>query len=167
MWFFFQIARYLTHYSSWGVLSAYSPQYGYPFGSVVSISDGLMKNSSGTPYMYLSDNGDTHHHLKYNNSAGLTLTMSESEICRRNGLDPLEPLCARMVLLGKVSILFILMWNANIRKNVCVYIEWGCQKLMPKIWQKDKNHPLLQMQHFIWKTCLMFKTYNDCVRCHS
>ncbi|KAK2154258.1 hypothetical protein LSH36_273g03089 [Paralvinella palmiformis] len=96
------MARYLTHYASWGVLAAYSPEYGYPFGSVVSISDGLLKNSSGTPYLYLSDNGDTHHNLNHNNSAGLTLTMSESEICRRNGLDPLEPLCARMILLGKV-----------------------------------------------------------------
>jgi len=100
--FFFFLARYLTHYASWGVLAAYSPEYGYPFGSVVSISDGLLKNSSGTPYLYLSDNGDTHHNLNHNNSAGLTLTMSESEICRRNGLDPLEPLCARMILLGKV-----------------------------------------------------------------
>ena len=53
-------ARYLTHFADWGIVSAMSPEFGHqPFGTLQSFADGLIENSTGTPYFYIARISDT------------------------------------------------------------------------------------------------------------
>lgn len=97
------MARYLAHYSDYGIVSAISPEYGYiPFGTLQSFADGTMDQSTGIPYFYIANISDTYKNLAYNNSVSLSMTQAESSYCRDQGYDIEEPLCARMILYGKV-----------------------------------------------------------------
>ena len=104
--FFTYTARYLAHYSDYGIMSAISPEYGYiPFGTLQSFADGTMDSSTGIPYFYIANVSDTYKNIAYNNSVSLSMTQAESSYCREKGYDPEEPLCARMILYGKVLII--------------------------------------------------------------
>ena len=47
-------ARYIVHNSNWGVLTTFcTHNKGYPWGEVVSITDGLVNNSTGTHLMLI------------------------------------------------------------------------------------------------------------------
>ncbi|KAI0241659.1 Protein CREG1 [Lamellibrachia satsuma] len=61
-----------------------------------------MDKSTGIPYFYIANISDTYKNLVYNNSVSLSMTQAESSYCREQGYDPEEPLCARMILYGKV-----------------------------------------------------------------
>jgi len=98
-----KMARYLAHYADWGVVSAISPDFGYiPFGSLQSISDGPIGNGTGTHYFYMSPWSDTYHNVKYNNSVSLFISRAESDYCQNNSLDPEEPICSRVTLMGRI-----------------------------------------------------------------
>ena len=97
-------ARYLAHYSDYGIVSAISPEYGYiPFGTLQSFADGTMDQSTGIPYFYIANISDTYKNLAYNNTISFSMTQAESSYCRDQGYDIEEPLCARMILYGKVG----------------------------------------------------------------
>ncbi len=96
-------ARYIAHYAVWGTISALSPEYdGVPFGTIQSFADGPLSDSTGVPYFYIADISDTHRNIAYNNSASLSLSQAEGPYCQNMGLDPEEPTCSRVTLVGKV-----------------------------------------------------------------
>ena len=52
------MARYIMHYVDWVALATESTHAGiekYPFNNIFSMSDGLVCNSTGVPYFYLTD----------------------------------------------------------------------------------------------------------------
>lgn len=98
-----KMARYLAHYADWCVMSSLSVKYGgLPFGDLMSFADGLMANSTGTPYFYLGSIMDTMLNLKANNSVSVSIVMAESDICKKKGWDAMSPVCAKLGLFGKV-----------------------------------------------------------------
>lgn len=98
-----KMARYLAHYADWGVVSAISPEFGHvPFGSLQSISDGPVGNSTGTHYFYMSPWSDTYHNVAYNSSASLFISQAQSDYCQNQSLDPEEPICSRITLMGRI-----------------------------------------------------------------
>ena len=116
-------ARYLAHYADWGVVSAVSPDFGYvPFGTLQSYADGPLGNSTGIPYFYISVMSDTYKNIKYNNSASFTVSMAESSMCEDSNLDPEEPTCSRLTLVGKVRVIMK-------SKCLCLGSSVGCLDL--------------------------------------
>ena len=82
----FASARYLAHYSIWGVVSALSAEYdGLPFGTIQSFADGPLDNSTGVPYFYISPLSDTYKNIQRSASVSLTLTEASGEYCRSQG----------------------------------------------------------------------------------
>ncbi|XP_029980855.1 protein CREG2 [Sphaeramia orbicularis] len=98
-------ARYIAHYSDWGVLSTISTQdkiTGLPFGNIFSVSDGSLDNSTGVIYFYVTPMDNTVSDLKSNPYASLTFSEAEGEFCRQMVYDPEDPRCARLTLTGKM-----------------------------------------------------------------
>ncbi|KXJ23402.1 Protein CREG2 [Exaiptasia diaphana] len=96
------MARYLVHYSDWTIVSAFSPEYLQPFGTLQSYADGVIGNSTGIPYFYISKFSDTYKNIEYNNTVAVTVTENESELCKQQGYDPEEPVCSRVTITGEV-----------------------------------------------------------------
>uniref|UniRef100_W5M055 Cellular repressor of E1A-stimulated genes 2 n=2 Tax=Lepisosteus oculatus TaxID=7918 RepID=W5M055_LEPOC len=98
-------ARYLAHYSDWGFLATLCTQekiQGRPFGSVFSVSDGPLGNSTGTPYFCVSALHSSVEDLKVNPVASLTFPAPEGDYCREHLMDPEEPRCAQLTLTGRM-----------------------------------------------------------------
>ena len=99
----FFLARYVVHYADWSVISAISPEYKMPFGTLQSYADGPLDNSTGIPFFYIAKVSDTYKNIAYNNTVSMTVTQNEGEYCKQKGWDPESPQCARVVLMGKVG----------------------------------------------------------------
>ena len=69
-----------------------------------SFADGPIGGSTGVPYFYIAEVSDTYNNVQYNNTVSFSMTQAESAYCREKGLDPEEPLCARVILYGKVKV---------------------------------------------------------------
>ncbi|XP_071913055.1 uncharacterized protein [Coffea arabica] len=97
-------ARWLVCQSSWGVLSTIASDLGgAPFGNVVSFSDGQPDKGSGIPYFYLTTLDPTARYaLKDQRSS---LTISEHPIGTCGTKDPENPSCAKITLVGKLTLL--------------------------------------------------------------
>ncbi|XP_076804128.1 protein CREG1-like [Clavelina lepadiformis] len=100
-------ARYLLHYSNWGVIGTISTHYnrsGLPFTNVIVVSDGPLDNSTGVPYFYVFDGDMSVEDAVKNNEVSLTLSENTVGYKYCNGLnyDPELPLCARVTLAGKL-----------------------------------------------------------------
>ncbi|XP_049712293.1 protein CREG2 [Elephas maximus indicus] len=98
-------ARFLAHSNAWGCLATLSAREkirGVPFGNCLPISDGLINNSTGVPFFYLSPKDPTVADLMRNPMASLTLPESEGEFCRKNIVDPEDPRCTRLTLTGQM-----------------------------------------------------------------
>ncbi|XP_048453936.1 protein CREG2 isoform X1 [Rhincodon typus] len=98
-------ARYMVHSSNWGFLATLSTLdkiKGVPFGNILSISDGLLDNSTGVPFFYVSPVLSTVADLMNNPSASLTLSKAETDYCRQNVIDLEDSRCARLTLTGQV-----------------------------------------------------------------
>ncbi|KAJ8013291.1 hypothetical protein DPEC_G00051730 [Dallia pectoralis] len=98
-------ARYVAHYSDWGILATISTQdkiKGLPFGNVFSVSDGPMDNSTGVIYFYLTPMENTVADLRSFPFASLTFSEAEGDFCRQQAYDPEDPRCARLTLTGKM-----------------------------------------------------------------
>ncbi|XP_069492821.1 protein CREG2 [Ambystoma mexicanum] len=96
-------ARFLAHYNSWGFLATQSTQeriLGVPFGIVLSVSDGPDDNSTGIPFVCVTPKGSVVSDLMKNPMASLTLP--ETDFCRKNTIDPDDPRCARLSLTGQM-----------------------------------------------------------------
>jgi len=98
-----KMARYIMHVSDWTSMATFSVQMpGYPKANVFSVSDGTLEKSSGIPYFYLSDMEISVHDLAANNKASITMSLAQGDYCKKNNLDPEDPLCAHLILTGKV-----------------------------------------------------------------
>nr|ACO14965.1 CREG1 precursor [Caligus clemensi] len=100
-----KMARYVVHLSDWiaiSTISTRSPTKGRAFANVLSMSDGPNKNSSGVPYFYLTPMEMSVRDLKVDNNASITASLAETNYCARMEYDPMDPLCAHVILNGKI-----------------------------------------------------------------
>ncbi|XP_045118753.1 protein CREG1-like isoform X2 [Portunus trituberculatus] len=100
-----KVARYVVHISEWGSVSTTStadPIKGYPFGNIMSISDGPVDRASGTPYAYITRMDLTGKDLLTDTRATLSISEAQSDYCQKHDLDPEDPRCARILLTGNM-----------------------------------------------------------------
>ncbi|KAK6145938.1 hypothetical protein DH2020_019807 [Rehmannia glutinosa] len=89
-------SRWFVNHSSWGVLMTVDGQ-GFPFGNVISSSDG----GTGIPYFYLSTLYDPTGMNALKNSKSC-FTLSETALGTCGQADPQFPKCAKIALSGDV-----------------------------------------------------------------
>mmetsp|Transcript_28718 Transcript_28718/g.37675 ORF Transcript_28718/g.37675 Transcript_28718/m.37675 type:complete len:208 (+) Transcript_28718:138-761(+) len=104
-----EAARWIVHNSTWGVLSTTSTQFdGTAFGNPQSISDGTVKGgsfgdvSSGIPYFYVSGMDASMQDIAVNPACSLSLSEAMLD-CTVRDLDPEDPRCARLTLIGHME----------------------------------------------------------------
>lgn len=102
-----QIARYLVHRSNWtsmGTISSISQINGYPMVNVKSIADSAANaKSTGHIYLILTDLDLTARDLNVNNKVTALFTENQDMTCTKNNLDPIDPICARAIFVGKIK----------------------------------------------------------------
>jgi hypothetical protein len=104
-------ARWLVYHSIWGSVGTTSVHLkGAPWGNVRSVADGLGKNSTGVPVLYIPTPDPTSIDLAKDNHA--TLAFSEAALTERlttkgtcDGMDSEDPTCARIALSGRLRAL--------------------------------------------------------------
>jgi len=99
-----KLARYITHVSDWAsfaTISTREPILGYPFNNILSLSDGPVDNSTGVPYLYVTDIDFTPEDTMNLNQVSLTMTLAQGDYCKKNNIDPESPLCARVMITGE------------------------------------------------------------------
>ncbi|KAG0714749.1 Protein CREG1 [Chionoecetes opilio] len=98
-----RVARYVVHISEWASIATVStagPIAGYPFGNIISMSDGPVAKASGTPYAYITRMDLSGKDLMKNPRATLSMSEAQSDYCQAHDLDPEDPRCARVLLTG-------------------------------------------------------------------
>uniref|UniRef100_A0A8C9KPV2 Cellular repressor of E1A stimulateds 1 n=1 Tax=Panthera tigris altaica TaxID=74533 RepID=A0A8C9KPV2_PANTA len=65
--------------------------------------DGPPGAGSGVPYFYLSPLQQSVGNLQENPHATLTMSLAQTNFCRKQGFDPQSPLCAHIILSGTVT----------------------------------------------------------------
>ncbi|XP_004688505.1 PREDICTED: protein CREG1 isoform X1 [Condylura cristata] len=101
-----RVARFVTHLSDWGVLATISSDqavHGWPFADILSLSDGPPGSGTGVPYLYLSPLQQSVGNLQENPHATLTLSLAQTNFCRKHGFDAQSPLCVHIILSGVVT----------------------------------------------------------------
>ncbi|XP_023446353.1 protein CREG1 [Dasypus novemcinctus] len=101
-----RMARFVTHVCDWGALgtlSSLEAVRGRPFANVFSLSDGPPGAGSGVPYFYLSPLQLSVGDLQENPNATLTVSLAQTNFCRKHGFDPQSPLCSHIILSGTVT----------------------------------------------------------------
>ncbi|XP_007935979.2 protein CREG1 [Orycteropus afer afer] len=101
-----RVARFVAHICDWGALATLSTVpavRGRPFANVFSLSDGPPGAGSGVPYFYLSPLQLSVGDLQDNPYATLTMSLAQTDFCRKHGYDPQSPLCAHIMLSGSVA----------------------------------------------------------------
>lgn len=104
-------ARWLVYHSVWGSVGTISVHLeGAPWGSMRSVADGVGRNSTGTPVLYIPSpdplavnvGKDNHATLSFSEAA-LTQRFSSKGTC--NGTDTEDPTCAQITLSGRLRVL--------------------------------------------------------------
>ncbi|XP_018572364.1 protein CREG1 [Anoplophora glabripennis] len=98
------MARYIMHSSDWVSIASISTQkdiIGYPFVSLKSLSDGPKTNSTGIPYLYMTDMDVSGHDLEVDSRVTIMATLAQSDYCRTQQYDPQDPRCAKVIITGK------------------------------------------------------------------
>ncbi|XP_006892657.1 PREDICTED: protein CREG1-like [Elephantulus edwardii] len=101
-----RVARFVAHICDWGALGTISTVpavRGRPFANVFSLSDGPPGAGKGVPYFYLSPMQLSVTDLQVNPYATLTMSLAQTNFCRKRGYDPQSPLCAHIMLSGTVT----------------------------------------------------------------
>ncbi|XP_069492036.1 protein CREG1 [Ambystoma mexicanum] len=101
-----RVARFVAHSCDWGALatlSSHEPVRGLPFANVFSVSDGPLGQSSGVPYLYLTTLEISVQDLKVNPAASLTMSLAQTNYCKKQEYDPQSPLCAHIILSGTIQ----------------------------------------------------------------
>jgi len=99
-----KMARYITHNSEWvsmATIAKREPIVGYPFVNIFSLSDGPVDNSTGVPYMYVTEFDMSVEDIEDNNQVSLTMTLAQGEYCEKYNLDPESPLCGHVIITGE------------------------------------------------------------------
>lgn len=101
-----KIARYLVHRSNWtamGTISTLSQIKGYPMVNVKSVADSALNaKSTGHIYLMLTDLDLTARDLNVNNKVTALFTENQDLTCTLNNIDPIDPICARAIFVGKI-----------------------------------------------------------------
>lgn len=96
-------ARWLASQNTWGVLSTISSDLGgFPFGNVVSYSDGVPGEGHGVPYFYLTQLDPTARDALKDERASFTISEFPLGTCKK--IDPENPTCAKLTLSGKLKL---------------------------------------------------------------
>ncbi|XP_078512827.1 protein CREG1 [Lissotriton helveticus] len=101
-----RVARTVAHRCDWGAVATVSTQKavkGKPFANVFSISDGPVKHGTGVPYLYLTAMEVSVQDLKANPAASLTMSLAQTNYCKKEKYDPQSPLCTRIILSGTIN----------------------------------------------------------------
>ncbi|KAL0270876.1 UNVERIFIED_CONTAM: hypothetical protein PYX00_008149 [Menopon gallinae] len=100
------VARYVLHNVDWvaiGTISANIKIKGLPFVNVISVSDGPVNKGSGVPFFYMTPKDFSSIDIEKDNRCSITATLAQTNFCKEKNLDPESPLCARLILSGKVK----------------------------------------------------------------
>jgi len=104
-------ARWLVYHSVWGSVGTISVHLeGAPWGSMRSVADGVGRNSTGTPVLYIPSPDPLAFDIGKTNN--VTLSFSEAALPQRfsskgtcNGVDTEDPTCAQITLSGRLRAL--------------------------------------------------------------
>lgn len=100
-----KMARYLVHKAEWvsmGSLSTVDAIKGYPMVNIIASADSARgAKSTGTLYFYLTMLDYTAQDLSKDNRLTVLLSMDQDLECSKNGIDPMEPTCARIMISGR------------------------------------------------------------------
>ncbi|XP_055535221.1 protein CREG1 isoform X2 [Wyeomyia smithii] len=100
-----KMARYLVHKAEWvsmGSLSTVDAIKGYPMVNIIAAADSARgEKSSGTLYFYLTMLDYTAQDLSKDNRLTILLSMDQDLECSKQGIDPMEPTCARIMISGR------------------------------------------------------------------
>ncbi|KAJ6648850.1 Protein CREG1 [Pseudolycoriella hygida] len=98
------VARYVVHKSEWasmGTLSTLKTINGFPMVNIISVADsGKDEPSTGHIYFYLTNLDYTGQDLMKNNKLTAMFSNDQDLECSKNGVDPMEPTCARIMISG-------------------------------------------------------------------
>ncbi|NXG05176.1 CREG2 protein, partial [Sakesphorus luctuosus] len=98
-------ARGLARHNSRGFVATRAGRgqiQGMPYGNCLLLSDGPINNSTGIPFFYVTPKDNTVTDLLKNPMASLTLPEVDGNFCRKNVIDPEDPRCARLTLMGQM-----------------------------------------------------------------
>uniref|UniRef100_G1QCU9 Cellular repressor of E1A stimulateds 1 n=1 Tax=Myotis lucifugus TaxID=59463 RepID=G1QCU9_MYOLU len=104
-----RVARFVTHVCDWGRAGHHLPRRkggrGWAFRRrPVAQRRGPRGAGSGVPYFYLSPCSSWWATCSQENpSATLTMSLAQTNFCRKHGFDPQSPLCAHIILSGTVT----------------------------------------------------------------
>lgn len=100
-----KMARYIVHKSDWtafGTISSLNSIQGYPMVNIISVSDSPRGGkSTGRIYYMLTNLDFTGQDLMVSNKLTAMFSMDQDLECTRNGTDPMEPTCGRIIISGK------------------------------------------------------------------
>ncbi|KAL4184909.1 hypothetical protein AMTRI_Chr10g227960 [Amborella trichopoda] len=133
-------ARWLASENSWGVLSTISSDKGgAPFGNVDSFSDGWPGDGRGIPYFYLTTLDPTARNaLK---DARASLTLSEFPLGSCGKIDPENPVCSKLTLTGKLTLVDGNSKEANFAKQALF-----SKHAEMKEWPKNHNFQVFKLE---------------------
>jgi len=100
-----EMSRWLAHYNDYtsiATISSVEDIQGYPFTAAVSYADGIIGQSSGIPYFYITGRDISSQDLEQNPKATIALTMEQTGYCSKHKLDVGDPRCARLMLTGQI-----------------------------------------------------------------
>jgi len=103
-----KMSRYLTHYNDYTAIATISTRAGiegYPFAASISYADGILGQSTGVPYFYMTAMDISSKDLVQNPKASLALSLAQTGYCSEHNMDAQDPLCAHMILSGEIVIL--------------------------------------------------------------
>lgn len=100
-----KMARYLVHKAEWvsmGSLSTVEAIKGYPMVNIIATADSARgAKSTGTLFFYLTMLDYTAQDLNKDNRLTVLLSMDQDLECSKQGIDPMEPTCARIMISGR------------------------------------------------------------------
>ncbi|KAG9349642.1 hypothetical protein JZ751_028090 [Albula glossodonta] len=100
-----RVARFVANQCDWAsmaTISSHDPVKGQPFSNAFSISDGPVGYGTGVPYMYLTVMEISVQDLQVNPQASLSMSLAQTDFCKKQGYDPQSPLCAHIIFSGTV-----------------------------------------------------------------
>lgn len=102
-----KMARYLVHKAEWvsmGSLSTVEAIKGFPMVNIISVADSARgEKSTGVLYFFLTMLDYTAQDLHKDDRLTVMLTLDQDKYCTNNGIDPMEPTCARIMISGRAD----------------------------------------------------------------
>ncbi|XP_035775568.1 protein CREG1-like [Anopheles albimanus] len=99
-----RMARYLVHKAEWvsmGSLSIVPAIQGFPMVNIISVADSARgEKSTGVLYFYLTMLDYTAQDLSKDNRLTVMISMDQDLACTKQGVDPMEPTCGRLMISG-------------------------------------------------------------------